>query len=445
MPDGTAAAPRSLPWLLHGAILFTSPLVWWLLSPWVANGSERFYLLVPPILLALAGSRTPLRGRAPSRRLFIALLVAAVLAALCVGYNLSLTAPLFPTAEGCWRGLSLREVAITLYFLLGLYLLAATVRRLLQPPLVRLVGMLLAPQMGVLRIARGTAVECILLAGFAPFLVATFHVHRFKVPNPARPEPLSGRAIEDVAFTAADGVRLRAWFLPAEDRSERTLLVCHGMGTNRTEVLPYVAVGTSLKANVFLFDFRGHGDSEGHTLSFGQREKLDVLGAVTFLRQYRPRQARQIIALGVSMGTAALIGAAAELEVPFDVVVLDSGFAVAAEMTEHLLRGLPAFVRPCLTAPAVLLASLETACWLPALRPVDRIAALRAPVLIIHSHGDRLIPVAQARKLYEGARGVRQLWLTDTGDHCSAITNQAEYLECVTGFVRANCPCHSGS
>ncbi len=72
------------------------------------------------------------------------------------------------------------------------------------------------------------------------------------------------------------------------------------------------------------------------------------------------------------------------------------------------------------------------------LRPIDQIGKVRAPVLIIHARGDRLIPVEQAQKLYEGAAQNRELWITQTGDHGSAFTARAEYLQRVQRFVQAH-------
>ena len=66
-------------------------------------------------------------------------------------------------------------------------------------------------------------------------------------------------------------------------------------------------------ANVLLFDFRGHGESDGHTVRFGAGERRDVLAAVAYLRERRPGQARQVVGLGVSMGAATLTLAAAEV------------------------------------------------------------------------------------------------------------------------------------
>jgi 1-acyl-sn-glycerol-3-phosphate acyltransferase/pimeloyl-ACP methyl ester carboxylesterase len=430
--NGAATSPSPRRFLRLGIVL-AAVLAWWLLRTWLPGVSERFYLLVPPVALALAATRGELRcGKG---RLLLGLLGMAALAVACIAYNLALTAPLYPAGDGYWRGLRLPEVALALYFLLALYLLAAAARRGLLPPLMRFCDRLTRRQ----RIARIALGETIALAALAPVLVSAFHVHRFKVPNPARPASLNGRSVADISFATADGLTLRGWFLEAQRPSGRTLVICHGMGANRTEVLPYVAVADALQANALLFDLRGHGDSDGHTVSFGQHERLDVRGAIAWLRRSRPQQARQIIGLGVSMGCAALIGAAAELDVPVDALVLDSGFADATDMTEPLLRNVPAPLRPCLARPALLLASLDSACWLPELRPVDQIAAVRAPTLFIHALDDRLVPVGQARQLYDRACGARQLWLTETGDHGSAFHARTAYLERVSHFVRTRC------
>jgi pimeloyl-ACP methyl ester carboxylesterase len=214
------------------------------------------------------------------------------------------------------------------------------------------------------------------------------------------------------------------------------LLVCHGLGANRTEVLRLLPVGDALEANVLVFDFRGHGDSDGHTISFGRYEKLDVLAAVRYLRTQRPNQARAVIGLGRSMGSSALVAAAAEIEPPLRAVILDSGFTAAVDVTDSILDFLPKELRPCVADPAVWLASLDTECWLPDVRPIDLVRRVRAPLLIIHARGDRLIPVEHGMRLYARAAEPKALWLADTGGHCSAIDATSEYAARVKGMLR---------
>jgi fermentation-respiration switch protein FrsA (DUF1100 family) len=196
-------------------------------------------------------------------------------------------------------------------------------------------------------------------------------------------------------------------------------------------------VGNALNSNVLMFDFRGHGESDGHTISLGSKEKLDVLAALSYLRRNRPEQSQEVIGLGISMGAASLVGAAAEVEPPFDAIILDSGFAAAVDLTDKLLTLIPDVVRPYLTGMGIPLASLETGCWLPEIRPEDEVARLRAPVLIIHAEGDPLIPADHAVRLYEHAVQPKALWLAQTLGHGTTLLEaEADYLNTITRWYK---------
>jgi fermentation-respiration switch protein FrsA (DUF1100 family) len=337
------------------------------------------------------------------------------------------------------------EVLIAVYFCTAVILIVLGTRDVLRKLVRRLEARFAgAPEKNSrpnsLRFRLGdTLVVAVLFAVGVPYVLSILYVHRFKVPNAKTPADSEGRSFEDVSFQTDDGLRIRGWFIPADESSERSLVICHGLGANRSMFLPYLEVGRALRANVLLFDFRGHGASEGHTVSFGGRERLDVLAAVRYLRALRPAQAREVIGLGISMGASALTLAAADIEPPLKAVILDSGFASALDLTDSVLGAFPAVVRPWLTLLGVPLASLHAGCWLPGVRPVDRIASLRAPVLIIHAGEDRLIPPFHAERLYQSAVEPKTLWSTPSGGHGAALfVARAEYVRLVRQLVGEN-------
>jgi fermentation-respiration switch protein FrsA (DUF1100 family) len=271
-----------------------------------------------------------------------------------------------------------------------------------------------------------------------PYVQATLFVYRFKVPNPYSTQELIQRDSEEVEFTTEDGLLIRGWFLPAKSaRPSRTLIICHGLGANRSNFLPYVQVGDALEANVLIFDFRGHGDSDGHTVTIGYWEKLDVLAAVKYLREERPNQAREVFAIGISMGSAALIRAAAEVNPPLNGIIVDSGFPSARELTNHVLAQYPSAVRPFIAGPGVPLACLHAGCWLPDVRPIDDIARVRAPLLMIHDQGDGLMILENAQRLFNQAMEPKKMWVTRIGSHGSSFFGAREdYLQTVRDFLK---------
>ena len=139
-----------------------------------------------------------------------------------------------------------------------------------------------------------------------PVGLAFSNVHRFKLPNMSDPKRAFGRDFDDVSFVSADGTSLHGWWMPAKKPSTRTLIMCHGVGENSSKALGRAEVGDWLDANVFMFDLRGHGESGGHSVTLGCREKDDVLAAIDFVRRHHPEQTREVFGLGISLGAVNL-------------------------------------------------------------------------------------------------------------------------------------------
>jgi len=409
-------------------------LAWFLLGFWIAGASERFYLLVPPVGLAILVRPRGVAWPRLKARIVSAGVGAAGLTFLSVAYGASLTWDNLLGFGREPRAGALLEILTAGYFVLSVSILVAGGYWLSRCLFTKLNCL-----WGGRRRWLGEGLR-VLLTVFVcvPYLIGAFYIHRFKIPNASTPLESVGRPFEAVQFVTGDDLTIRGWFIPAELPSERTLLICHGLGANRSMFLPYLKVGSSLQSNVMMFDFRGHGESDGHTISLGSKEKLDVLAALHYLRHERSDQAREVIGLGISMGAAPLIGAAAEADVPFDALILDSGFASAVELTDQLLDGIPDAFRPYLSSLGIPLASLECGCRLSAIRPEDEVARIRAPVLITHARGDPLIPPKHALRLYQHAVQPKALWLAHTLGHGSALFRaEADYLGAITRWDKS--------
>ena len=107
---------------------------------------------------------------------------------------------------------------------------------------------------------------------------------------------------ENVSFTSADGVRLSGWYLGGAS-SDVAIACGHGLFRSRREVLDRAAFFRKQGYDTLVFDFRRHGESEGERVTLGFDERLDLLGAVEFLKEKKPGV--KIVLYGVSMGAAA--------------------------------------------------------------------------------------------------------------------------------------------
>lgn len=259
---------------------------------------------------------------------------------------------------------------------------------------------------------------------------------RRRTPD-VRTDPVDyGLAYENVEFAARDGIRLRGWFIPAAaaEAARGTVIFCHGHAGSMDPDVKYAPWFHQAGYNVLMFDFRGHGRSDGQRVSMGALERLDLLGAVDYLRG---RGIERVGVLGFSMGGVVAMGAAAHSEA-IVAVVSDGGFArleraVAAGARQ---RGLPAFLAPLFGRVVVWLAGLRLGVRLSEADPirwVDKIAP-RA-LFIIHGGRDPYVSVEEARELYRRADEPKELWIVPEARHRQVdVCRPQEYRRRVLGF-----------
>jgi uncharacterized protein len=216
------------------------------------------------------------------------------------------------------------------------------------------------------------------------------------------------RPFEDALFKAADGVQLNGWFFPADAQSPRAglaILLCHGNGGNIGDRLDTCAALLETGVNVFVFDYRGYGRSEGRPGEEGTY--LDAQAAWQWLRQ-RGFSGTNIIAYGESLGG----GIASELAVRERVggLILQSSFTSITDMGAELFPWLP--VR-----------------WLGTIHynTQAKLPRLKVPVLVMHSRVDEIIPFRHGQKNFAAANEPKLFWEI-TGSHNDPLASRRHFI-----------------
>lgn len=246
----------------------------------------------------------------------------------------------------------------------------------------------------------------------------------------ARPEALGLRG-EPFAIPTAGGA-VRGWLLHGEGQRDARLLVvaAHGWAASASDMLAWVRPIVEAGHDVVVYDVLGHGVSDARELS-SIRHFVDDLRVV--VDWARVRASGRMALFGHSLGGAAAIVVAAESS---DV----AGVLVAAAPTDAI-----EVTREWLEArgrPAGLLIALMRPFWRSIVRvpyesliPVRRIAAVRAPILILHGEADRQVSTRHAREL-AAAQPAARLELFEGADHFS-IPKDPRYGPIVAGFLAA--------
>jgi uncharacterized protein len=253
----------------------------------------------------------------------------------------------------------------------------------------------------------------------------------------APPPAMAGLSLIDVRFPARGGdVQIAGWLIPKE-ASKKALVLVHGKDMSRASEFGGGFSGFAYELrgrgfSVLMIDMRGHGESGGSHFSFGINERRDIEGAVDWLKA-RGFLPGSIGVLGISMGAASAIGAAAEEEA-IGAVVADSGYAKIYPIIERHWTGssgLPNFFLPA----TMMMGRLMFGYDLTDARPVDEVSRLAPrPLLIIHTTGDNLIPVGDAHEL-KAAYPPAELWEVPEGDHAQAyFAEPRAYVDRVASF-----------
>jgi pimeloyl-ACP methyl ester carboxylesterase len=291
------------------------------------------------------------------------------------------------------------------------------------------------PKIGL--VARLAAVA-IILAVLAYLAVSTVAADRLSHPDrkPVTGTPADyGLKYERVSFRSAiDNIRLEGWYI--DSPGSKVIVMLHGRNGVRND-----ADGTALKItrslvehnyDVFMFDFRAHGESAGDRYSFGELEVRDVAGALNYLKS---RGVTEVGAIGFSMGASTELNAAPDYP-EMRAIISDSAFADAGSILELHLKdaaGLPSFV-----APGVMLMGRMYGVDLAKNRPQRQVTRLgNRPLLLIHGTEDELIPVSHAYVLKEAAEGNPNatLWIVPGACHtCAYNVDNALYMERIIGF-----------
>jgi len=256
----------------------------------------------------------------------------------------------------------------------------------------------------------------IALIFFITFIFVKY-LERKNIYYPLRDMGLTPREADlkysDIFFTTDDKVKLNAWFIKAHPES-KTVLFCHGNAGNISHRLDVIELLNGLGLNVFIFDYRGYGRSEGSPSEEGLYR--DTLAAYNYLRTMGVSE-DEIIVYGKSLGSAVAVDLASKVKV--GALIVDSGFTTAADMARVVYPFLP----------------LK---WALSIKYDSRtkIARITVPKLFIHSRDDEIIPLYLGKQLFEAAPEPKE-FLIISGDHNEAIfLHREQHREAIEQFLK---------
>jgi len=219
-------------------------------------------------------------------------------------------------------------------------------------------------------------------------------------------------AFEDCWMTTQDNVKLHGWFVP-NLKAKSTLMFFHGNAGNIGDRLEKVRLFHAQGLNVFIFDYRGYGKSEGSPSEEGLYK--DSLAAYHYLVEERQISPQKIVLYGASLGAVFAIDLAAKKEIGS--LIIDSAFSSGVDMAKVIYPFIPSF------------------CVRIKLDSASKVNNILAPKLFIHSSEDEIVPVALGKKLFEAAAEPKTFCLIKGSHNDGFDQDREKFLGAVKDFL----------
>ena len=234
----------------------------------------------------------------------------------------------------------------------------------------------------------------------------------------------------NITFASGSGALIHGWLSPGKP-GPGAIILLHGLRDRRD----MLGRAESLRARgyyVLLFDFQAHGESRGSRITFGDLESRDVTAAIQYLHHKLPGE--KVGVIGASLGAAAFV--LADERPAVAAVVLEQMYPTIQQAVAGRARKYLGPLGP-LIAP-LLMVQVLSRLEIPAnrLRPIDRMAQIGAPVLIVNGTQDSYTSIDDARALLAASSEPKELWAVEGAGHVDLHAfAKAQYEKRVGDFL----------
>ncbi len=252
-----------------------------------------------------------------------------------------------------------------------------------------------------------------------------------------RGEWVRSQELEEIYIKARDGIKLHAWYLPAEKSNGRFAVIAHGYTSKGIDSAAHAYFFHNQGFDVVMPDHRAHGDSEGDYIGFGILDRFDCLSWIEYILK-RFGEDTRILLHGTSMGATTVLMASGLSNFPDNVkcIISDCAFTSPYDVFSHILKRdyhIPEF--PVMNINSAM--CRKKAGY--AFNDYSTITAMKrakCPVLFIHGESDNFVPTRMVYENYEACTAPKEILVVENAGHgASAYENTELYENTEKSFI----------
>jgi alpha-beta hydrolase superfamily lysophospholipase len=242
-----------------------------------------------------------------------------------------------------------------------------------------------------------------------------------------------GTPYDTIQLTTAKGSKLEAWYMKA-DSAKGTVILFHGLNSNKGNVLGEAYEFVSLGYNAMLVDIRAHGNSEGITNSIGYKESEEVKLAYDHISK---RGEKNIVLWGMSLGSVIISKAIWQYDLKPQKVILEMPFNRLQDHIEARAR-ISGFPGEPFGFFVTFWAGLELGYWGYGHNTTKYVQKIDCPVLLQWGNADEYVMKNETDKIFKAIGSSKKQLITYEGvGHAPLLaSNESLWQRSVSEFLK---------
>lgn len=235
-------------------------------------------------------------------------------------------------------------------------------------------------------------------------------------------------------ITSFDGLKLHGKYFECDPTYPIEILFHGYKGTGERDLGHGITRAFAVKHNALIVDQRSAGLSEGKTITFGIKERYDVLSWIDFVIKHFGENVN-IYITGISMG-AATVCMASNMNLASNVkgILADCGYDTPEYIIKKVVKDMKLPVKiiyPFIKLSAKIFGRFN----LEEYSPLEAIKNNKIPIIFIHGLEDELVPCYMSEKLYNACNCKKKLVTIEKANHgVCYIVEKEKYIKEVYEF-----------
>lgn len=240
---------------------------------------------------------------------------------------------------------------------------------------------------------------------------------------------------QDVYVQSKDGLKLHAYWIPAEN-ARGTVLLAHGYrSTFLVDFGLAFAFYHALGMNILVPHQRSHGKSEGRYITFGVKESEDMQCWIDY--HNKTYGDYQMVLSGLSMGASTVLYLA-DQTLPDNVkcIIADCGFTSPKAILDAVFRSVVHIPSGATLLVTDVLTRIFAKFSLNQKDTRKILTSAKLPVLMIHGEADDYVPCFMTKQGFEACAGEKELLIVEGAGHgLSCLVDKETYTKRILAFL----------